>query len=288
MKISLDEAYKKLNTIYIISKGRPQCVTARALKRINYQGEWFIVCGNNDETIPEYQKKWGKDKVLIFDWYKEVEKTDFLDNFGVKNLSSGAAPVRNATMEISNKRGELRHWQFDDDYPGFIKFNKELRKNIRIQDGETLQFEMAKIAQFGYEADLENVGFQPTSNTFPDNAFFFSKRVFNAHNLPSTFEKFVRWRGRLNDDTVNAIDVLKNGGFEISFNYLGMSTIKTQTEKGGLTDLYKLEGTVRKTAYPILLSPLSVSLVVKFNRYHHQNNWRKISPKLIKETYAKL
>lgn len=286
--MKLNEAYTKLNTIYIISKGRPQCLTARTLTQINYPGQWFIVCGNNDETILQYQSNWGKDRVLIFDWYEEVKYTDFMDNLGIKKYSSGAAPVRNATMKISHKRGEIRHWQLDDDYPGFIKFNKIDRKNHRILDGKDLQFEMAKIALFGYEADLANVGYQPTSNTFPEQAFLYSKRVFNAHNLPSNPDKFIKWRARMNDDTVNAIDVLKSGNYEISLNYLGMFTQKTQTIEGGNTELYIENGTVMKTAYAIMASPISVSLVVKFRRYHHQNNWRPISPKLIRDTYAKI
>lgn len=41
----------EFSTIYIISKGRPQCHTAKTLQRIDCPGEWFIVCGNNDETL---------------------------------------------------------------------------------------------------------------------------------------------------------------------------------------------------------------------------------------------
>lgn len=36
-----------VNTIYIMSKGRPECVTAQMLSRIHYPGSWFIVCGDN-------------------------------------------------------------------------------------------------------------------------------------------------------------------------------------------------------------------------------------------------
>ena len=53
---------EKLNTIYIISKGRPQCHTARTLTEMNYPGPWFIVCGNNDETLEEY--KADKERII--------------------------------------------------------------------------------------------------------------------------------------------------------------------------------------------------------------------------------
>lgn len=88
---------KEINTIYIISKGRPQCKTAETLTRLKFPGKWFIVCGNNDETLEEYKRRWG-DKVIVFDWFDEVKKTDFLDNFGYEKMASGACPVRNAVI----------------------------------------------------------------------------------------------------------------------------------------------------------------------------------------------
>lgn len=98
MTLTTDD-YRLLNTIYIISKGRPQCKTAETLTRLNYPGQWFIVCGTNDETLPEYQKRWGEDRVLVFDWKDETTRTDTLDNFGFEVMPSGAVPVRNAPLQ---------------------------------------------------------------------------------------------------------------------------------------------------------------------------------------------
>ena len=84
----------ELSTVYIISKGRPQCHTARTLERIDYPGEWFIVCGNNDETLEQYLANWGEEHVKVFDWYDEVKRTDTMDNFGFGSMPSGACPVR--------------------------------------------------------------------------------------------------------------------------------------------------------------------------------------------------
>jgi len=286
--MKLDELKNKLNTIYIISKGRPQCKTANILKKINYPGQWFIVCGNNDKTIFKYQKKWGKNKVLIFDWYKEVKECDLLDNFGVKKMPSGAVPARNATKKISQKRGELRHWQFDDDYFGFYRFNYKFKKNFLITDGKELEKNLFQIALFGYKCNLNNVGFSIAHETLPQVIFDISKRVFNAHNLPSDDKLFIKWRGRMNDDLINALDVWQKGGIEFSFKFLSLNLMPTQKEKGGLTDLYQSEGTVRKTAYAILINPNAVKLTIRFGRYHHLVNWQKVVPKIISEKYAKI
>lgn len=278
---------KKINTIYIISYKRPQCWTAKELIRIKYPGEWFIVVGNNDDTINEYIRNFGKDKIIIFDWYKIAPKCDYLDNFGLEKMSNGAIPVRNAVREISENRGELRHWQLDDDYLGFYYFDNKKKSNKKINNGKLLEKIMYKIAEFGYKANLPNVGFCLTSESYPSDALNFSKRVFNAHNLINDKDIFVEWRGRLNDDLINAIECWQNKlRPEFSFKFLSMNSIRTQKVKGGLTDIYQEVGTVRKTAYAILINPLATKLVIKFQRYHHDTDWQLICPKILHEKYA--
>ena len=278
----------KLNTIYIISKGRPKCRTAYTLQRMNYPGEWFIVCGNNDDTIPEYKKNWGEDKILVFDWHEEVKTSDLLDNFGVEKMGSGAVPVRNATRKIAKERGEVRHWQFDDDYSSFRHISKDLKKHISIHNGHFFEQELLKIAQFAYKSKLNNAGFCLGMESFPEMVKTFSKRVFNAHNLPTDEKLFTKWRGRMNDDLINALETYKKGGREMAFKFMTLMLAPTQSEKGGNTDIYELSGTVRKTAYSVLIEPKYTKLVIKFGRYHHKVDWNGITPKLIRETYAKI
>ena len=56
----------KVNKIYIISKGRPNCTTALTLIKMKYKGEWFIVCGNNDDSILDYKKNFGDKRIIVF------------------------------------------------------------------------------------------------------------------------------------------------------------------------------------------------------------------------------
>lgn len=271
----------ELSTVYIISKGRPQCHTARTLERIGYSGDWFIVCGNNDETLEQYLARWGSERVKVFDWYEQVKATDTMDAFGFEDMPSGAVPVRNATAEISRARGERRHWQLDDDYTGFQHFDGRTGKRPKC-DGETLARMMERMAEFADECGLANCGFPPsTIETDGNGALTCGKRVFNAHNLPSGGELFEEWRGRLNDDLINAINVWRHGKAELTFKCLAMNMPPTQSESGGLTDIYRDEGTVRKTAYAIMAAPGQVKLVEKFGRYHHSADWRHIVPKIV-------
>lgn len=277
---------EKLNHIYIISKGRPQCKTAATLQKMDYPGEWHIVCGTNDDTLPEYMNNWGG-HVLVFDYEEEIKNTDTLDNFGFESKASGACPVRNATMKISRDREELRHWQFDDDYLDFRRINEDKTKMRKYDNGEEFEDWLFNLAKFGYKANLRNVGFPPGSETYIDNAFTFAARVFNAHNLPSTDDLFIPWVGRMNDDTINAINCWRKGGYEMSIRAMNMTMPSTQSEQGGLSEMYIADGTVRKSAYPVLVAPNAAKLTIKFGRYHHRVDWSKLRPKLIREEWSK-
>lgn len=284
----IENALEKLNTIYIISKGRPQCHTARTLTKMKYPGKWFIVCGNNDETIDQYRKNWGEDRVIEFDWYEAIKHTDTLDNLGFENNPSGAVPVRNATHDISRNAGELRHWQLDDDYNTFACYDPKTGKNKVIKDGRVLQKKMLQIALFAYNTKIPNAGFTlSTIEAAPDNRYNIARRVFNAHCLPSTDDIFVRWRGRLNDDVINAQDILREGKIGMQFRFVSTATTPTQQEKGGLTEFYKQVGTVRKTAYVVLNAPDITKLVIRFGRYHHKVDWKQVVVKIIDAKYRK-
>ena len=277
-----------LGTVYIISKGRPQCRTAQTLERIKFPGEWFIVCGTNDETLDQYIERWGG-RVLTFDFEKQLETTDTMDPFGFGEMASGACPVRNATRGISRERGELRHWQLDDDYTGFQIFDSKTGKRPTVKDGAELYERMERIAEFGHECGLANVGFTPAGIAASrENARNYSPRVFNAHNMPSDPELFVRWVGRMNDDLINAINVYRTGrGPEFSFNFVSMNMPATQSENGGLSELYREEGTVRKTAYAVMAAPGAVKLVERFGRYHHAVDWKFLVPKIVHSKYRR-
>lgn len=287
MNLTIDD-YRALNTIYIISKGRPDCLTAQTLTKLNYPGDWFIVCGTNDETLELYKKRWGESRIIVFDWYEQIKETDTLDNFGFEKMASGASPVRNATIEISRRRGEKRHWQLDDDYRSFWLTDTDCIHKTKIEDGAKLQWWMCRIAKFAEQCNIPNCGFAlGTIESAPENALNLGTRVFNAHNQSST-GLATRWRSRLNDDLINAIETHRLGQkTEFTFLFLCLTMPPSQQEEGGLSDIYRAEGTVRKSAYPILLAPNATRLIIKFGRYHHKVDWKKIRAKIISEKWAK-
>ena len=252
-------AESSVNTIYIMSKGRPNCVTAQMLTDIGYPGEWFIVCGDNDDTYGEYVARWGKKKVLLFDWARYVEKSDLLDPFGVENgRPSGAVPARNAIHDISAKRGEKRHWQLDDDISIFYAIDDPTGRKIRIEDGGKLMRYMERIARYGERASLADIGIDgATLFVTPEDKRKVARQVFVCHNLRSD-EGFIPWRGRMADDLVQAIDTARtSAGVQLSIKWFGYAYAASAKTPGGNTDLYNSEGYIRKAGYTTLVMPHS-------------------------------
>lgn len=239
-----------------MSKGRPNCVTAQTLTDMNYPGEWFIVCGDNDETYGEYVAKWGKDRVILFDWAKWVERCDLLDPFGVENgKPSGAVPARNAIREISYRRGEERHWQLDDDFPAFYVFDQKSQKKAKIEDGNKLYYYFNRIATYGKETGLLDIGIDGASWLNADSAYKVSRQVFGVHNMPSD-DSFIPWKGRMADDICLALEIARKSlGVQMSIKYLGYPYTQSATKKGGNTDLYLADGYIRKAGYANLVCP---------------------------------
>lgn len=271
----------KLNTLFVISKGRPKCTTAHLLQRIGFPGDWYIVCGSNDETVPQYEANYPG-HVLVFDFGKEFGQTDTMDNFGLAK-SSGACPARNATAKIAAKMGLKRHWQFDDDYTGFNVYDPARGKNRTSCDGPTIYEVMKAIASFADSVGASNAGFTvATMECRPDNRMAVARRVFNAHNMPVWGDEFVKWTSRMNDDLINAVSVAKRGGYEAQFKFAGIAMKPSQQEDGGLSDLYREEGTVFKTAYAVMANPSSVKLVRRFGRWHHSMNASTTFPKVVR------
>lgn len=276
----------KTNTVYIMSKGRPDCITAQNLIKIGYKGDWFIVCGDNDETIPQYQKNFGIDKILIFNWREYAEAADLMDNFGLETKPSGAVPARNAIADISRERSETRHWQLDDDIRAFYYLADG--KKYKVQNGAVLENILLKLSQFGEATGLADVGMVTNTFALPSAGGNYDRHVYCVHNMRSD-SSFVKWRGRLSDDVVQEVDVNRFGLSQFAFSNVAYEFQPTATLKGGNADLYSdiNDALIKKVGYELLCCPVAIGLREKSGAFRHIRNFKKIAPKIVAGRYER-
>lgn len=273
-----------LATVYIISYHRPHCQTAQTLRDIHYPGPWYIVCGDNDETIPDYITNFGSDKVLVFDHAAYTSRTDLMDALS-PDTPTGASPARNATADISASRGEHRHWQLDDDYRAFRIYRPSLHCPVYL-DGQELYNLFTRLAQYADTANLANLGINWRANPATiHQPWTHQEYVVNAHNLKSPLE--IPWRGRMLDDLIHTLDDYRHGRPEISLCAAQVDMPLTTTNVGGNTDLYEQETTFRKCCYGLMVNPAAVRIISKYGRYHWRIDWTKAAPRILSESRRK-
>ena len=239
--------------IYIISKGRPTCLTARILKGMNTPFKIVI----EPQQYGEYLENWPSEELLILPF---------------SDLGQGSIPVRNWVLNHSRESGELRHWILDDNIEGFHRLNKNLKPSVsdgtifRCAEDFTDRYKNIMISGFNYYS------FCKASDKIPP--FYLNTRIYSCILINNSIP--FKWRGKFNEDTDLSLRVLKAGFCTVLFNAFLAGKVTTMRMKGGNTgEVYGDTDNRREFAESLRdQHPDVVRVVTKFGRYHHQVNYK--------------
>lgn len=279
--------------VFILSHGRPDnVITLNTLKKANYTGKWYIVIDNEDDKADKYYKKYGTDKVIMFDKLEISKKFDTAD---MSQERRTVVYARNACFEIAEKLGLTYFLELDDDYNKF-SYRKEIdglltqRVNVKQADKmfelmiDFLEKTQALTVAFGqggdYVGGLNSGLYKVQVKRKAMNTFFCTtKRPF----------KFV---GRINEDTNTYVLYGSRGHLFLTIRDVMINQLETQSNKGGMTDVYLNSGTYLKSFYTVMMCPSCVKISRMGNtstskRIHHRIDWNSAVPKIISERYKK-
>ena len=283
--------------VFILSHGRAnKVVTYKSLRRAGYSGKIYIIVDNEDKQIEEYKKNYGE-QVIVFDKQKQLEITETMDNFGTKQTVLFA---RNVNFQIAKELGIQYFLQLDDDYGSWestfsykaeerdgylITFNHKQIKNLDKIFEEILKFfkntpiRALALAQRGdFVGGKDNVKSTITALRKCMNTWFLKT------NEP------IEFIGTMNDDYNTSLLYSSRGAIFLTLTQITIGHNPTQTTEGGITELYKRQGTYVKTFYSVMLMPSAVKVSVlgsTYPRIHHKAYWDLIAPKIIREEYKK-
>lgn len=243
--------------IYIISKGRWESrLTSKALESKNIPYKIIV----EPQEFDLYSSVIDKNKIIV-------------TPIAFSSLGQGSIPVRNFVWELSLKNGETKHWLLDDNIVNFYRLNRNRR--IPVSDGTI--FKCAEDFTDRYTnvafSGLNNIAFAPDRSEriapYTLNTRIYSMTLIN-NEIP------YRWRGKYNEDTDICLRALKDGYCTIQFNAFLGDKATTMKMKGGNTDSIYNTGDMRKEFAESLKSqhPDVVEVVWKFNRWHHQVNYK--------------
>jgi len=275
--------------VFILTHGRPDNIkTLHMLERCGWTGKTYIVIDDEDARADEYFTRYG-DMVLQFNKKEIADQIDDADTSGDRRAIIYA---RHASQTMAKDLGYDYMLQLDDDYADlryrFVK-NGTLT-SFRVKDFDslaeaTLKFlddSNALTVAFGQGGDM--IG----GINSPNYKRGLQRKAMNSFFIRT--DKYCDFKGKINDD-VNLYTVYGARG-ELIFTsfHVNVLQLATQTNQGGMTELYLEEGTYAKSFYSVMMAPSCVKIYpmgTANRRLHHKVDWRYAVPKIINQKYRK-
>lgn len=252
--------------VYIISKGRWKSrLTSRVLERMRVP--YSIVVEQQEFDL--YAQHIDPSKILVL----PQEYLDQYDTFDAwdASKSKGSGAARNFCWDNAIARGAQRHWLLDDNIEAFNRLNRNTKlvcdtgAIFKAAEDFVDRYENIAVAGFNYYS------FAKTTDAVPP--FVLNTKVYSCLLIKNDIP--YRWRGRFNEDVDLCIRVLKDGWVTCQFNAFLAGKVTTQRMRGGNTDeLYRVEGTKKKSQMLADMHPDVTKVVWKFNRWHHHVDYR--------------
>lgn len=270
----------------ILTHGRPNnVITYDTLRKQGYTGKIIIVIDNEDKQADAYIKKYGKE-VVVFDKFEMSRKFDTADNF---NDRRSIVFARNAAFDIAKDIGVTYFMQLDDDYTSFVfKFDENIEyKETKIKNLDLMFYNLLK---FYKSTNALSVAMAQNGDFIGGGNGSFAINPTLKRKCMNTFicstERPFQFSGRINEDVNTYTNLGGRGGLFLTVPNVAISQKQTQSNKGGMTDIYIDGGTYIKSFYSVLFSPSCVKVAMmgdKHRRLHHRVAWNNAVPKIIRE-----
>lgn len=277
--------------VFILTHGRADnVITYKTLQRAGYTGRVYIVIDNEDKQAERYYQNFG-DKVIIFDKAAEAERTDTGDNFTERNTVLFA---RNAVFDIAERMGIEWFLVLDDDYSSFdYRYGDGLHyvTGKEIKDIASIFYSMLEY----YKAiNAESIAMAQGGDFIGGHAGKYGNSLNRRRKVMNTFFICTKRRfdyiSRMNDDVSTYIHHGNLGKLFLTISNIAVIQKETQSNEGGLTDMYKAFGTYVKSFYTVMYLPSATFIEMMgtaHKRLHHQIKYDNAIPCILSEQWRR-
>jgi hypothetical protein len=278
--------------VFILTHGRPdKQITLKFLQKQNYSGKWYLLLDDEDDTIDEYVKRYGKEKIKVFSKKDYDNRVMFMDNFnGPREIITYA---RHAVFDVAKELGLKYFLMLDDDLGGFyIRFYEGKKSVQTFVNNLDESFEMFldlldKTGALTITTALAGDYIGGAHNEMFKNGY--KRKAMNTFFC--RVDRPINFMGRFNEDVVTYVHYGNLGELFFAVGNCYVAEGMTQNIKGGMTDSYKLLGTYVKSFYAVMVAPSSVKIGVLSNVYyriHHKIFWRNAVPRIVSDKYKRV
>lgn len=281
--------------VFILTHRRANnVITYRTLRKHGYTGRIVLLVDDQDPQQDEYKRLYGNE-VVIFDKEEAARHTDSGDNFGKLN---SVIYARNASYGVAQELGLSYFMQMDDDYTTFRFTINHLGEYITRQPPiKSLDRSISYSIDFMESSGFDCVCFSQGGDFIGGEGSGVYQRFAKGEIPRKAMNSFIfradtdiRFIGKMNDDVNTYIRLGSMGKLFGTLVPLRLEQKGTQSQEGGLTDMYLDAGTYVKSFYSVLFMPSAVTIKPMGNvhkRLHHQIKWNNVAPKIVSEKWRK-
>ncbi len=277
--------------VLILCHGRPDNTpTYQTFRNYGYTGKMYIICDDEDDTLPEYQRIFGSDNVIVFSKDKIADTFDTMDSTKKRGC---AVYARNACFEIAKNLGLKYFCELDDDYTSVPYRYSIGDKLYRSKTADLDAVFDAYIEFLDTSEHIYSVAFGQPGDFIGGTRGTIYNRKYKRKAMNSwlcAVDKFFTFNGTMNDDVNTYLLEGSRGKVFLTFDFIMIDQPETQSVKGGMTELYLGTGTYQKSFYSVLCCPSFVKVEMMGDRHyriHHSIEWNNAVPKIISDKYRR-
>lgn len=279
--------------VFILTHGRPDRVhTYDEIRRSGYTGRIYVVIDDEDRKGPEYLARYG-DEVLVFSKAEVAAAFDECDNFDDRRAIFYA---RNACWELAKRVGVRYFIELDDDYTGFFYRFASAKVYGQWRIRRTMDDLLEALVAF-FEATPRilvlaiSQGGDHIGGGEGNRSIRMTRKAMNS--LICSVDRPFSFIGRINEDVNTYVVLGGRGGLFFTVKQAQLNQLMTQSNAGGMTDLYLDGGTYLKSFYSVMVAPSCVRIGElsdprsPHRRIHHAVRWDRAVPCILRESVRK-
>lgn len=284
--------------VLIASYGRPEELQKNTLKTFKYfldEVDYRIIVSDDDKTLPKYLEMYGE-KVFVFNKDEVLKKInpDTVDAYD--NIRSVIFFEVNYEFEIAKQLGYRYFMHLEDDYDELAYRLVGKQDNLVWSNEDSsnfhqiceMYFKVLDSSPFLNSVCLSQGGDYVGGAGCSLMKYGFLNKGMNVYFLDT--QKEFRKPGRINEDVNTYTTNGKLGKMFLTLPMLHIHQLQTQVTDGGMSELYKSNGTFLKSIYTCIVRPDATKISVlnsKHKRIHHNCLKRYCFVRTISEKCAK-
>nr|DAK50972.1 MAG TPA: RfbF-like protein [Caudoviricetes sp.] len=284
--------FKKDFVVFILTHGRvDNQYTYRSLCEQGYTGRCVFILDNEDEQVEEYKRRYGDENCYVFDKLAMSKRIDEVFR-GDRRVIVYA---RNACFDAARDLGYKYFMELDDDYTSFVwRFDAECAYNPKTPKIKCLDTVFESMLRYYVNSPLTSLAMAQGGDFIGGSSNQMLHSIGTKRKAMNSFicsvDRPFEFKGRINED-VNAYTQLTSvGKIFLTIVQCNLQQKITQSNSGGMTDVYRDSGTYVKSFSSVIVFPsgVKVSLLNSHHkRIHHNVYWENTAPKILQEKWRK-